>query len=150
MFCPGCGAQVEDGTVFCPQCGNNLSNPGAPAAPILPPYDHTMEFEAKDVSDNKVYAMLVYLMGIIGVIIALLAGKDSPYAQFHIREGIKLTVVNILLAICAAVLCWTFIVPIAAGIAMVIVFVLRVIAFFQICNGKAVEPAIIRNFGFLK
>ena len=31
-----------------------------------------------------------------------------------------------------------------------IVLVLKVICFFQICNGKAKEPAIIRGLGFLK
>ena len=46
------------------------------------PFDHTSEFSAKDVSDNKVMAMLMYLMGTIGIIIALLAGTNSPYVGF--------------------------------------------------------------------
>lgn len=146
-FCPNCGTSVEEGIVFCPNCGTNLA---AAAAPVVSAYDHTAEFDTEDISKNKPYAMLIYLMGTIGVIIALLAGKDSPYAQFHIREGIKFSIVNILSAICAGVLCWTIIVPIAAGIAAVVIFVLRVIAFFQICAGRAVEPAIIRNLKFLK
>lgn len=114
------------------------------------PYDHTAEFDAKDVSENKVYCMLAYLASVIGIIIALLAGKDSKYVSFHIRQAIKLSVVQILLAICAVIFMWTFIIPIAACVCMVIVFVLQIIAFFQICAGKAVEPAIIRSLGFLK
>lgn len=147
-FCANCGETLPDGVVFCPKCG---AQAGAPvAAPVVNVYDHSAEFDPKDISDNKAYCMLIYLMGTIGIIVALLAGKDSPYAKFHIREGIKLSIVNILLGICALVLCWTIIVPIAAGICAVIIFVLRVIAFFQICGGRAVEPAIVRGLKFLK
>ena len=60
------------------------------------PYDHTSEFTAKDISDNKVIAMLVYLMGTVGIIIALLASKDSPYLSFHVRQALKFTVLEVL------------------------------------------------------
>lgn len=123
--------------------------PGQPA-PVFDPYDHTAEFTTKDISDNKVISMLVYLMGAIGIVIALLAANSSPYAAFHVRQALKFTVVNILLSIAAAVLCWTFIVPIAAGIAALVLLVIKIICFFQICKGKAVEPYIIRSLTFLK
>ena len=123
--------------------------PGQPA-PVFDPYDHTAEFTAKDISDNKVISMLVYLMGAIGIVIALLAANSSPYAAFHVRQALKFTVVNILLSIAAAVLCWTFIVPIAAGIAALVLLVIKIICFFQICKGKALEPYIIRSLTFLK
>ena len=123
--------------------------PGQPA-PVFDPYDHTAEFTAKDISDNKVVSMLVYLMGAIGIVIALLAANSSPYAAFHVRQALKFTVVNILLGIAAAVLCWTFIVPIAAGIAALALLVIKIICFFQICKGKAIEPYLIRSLTFLK
>jgi len=123
--------------------------PGQPA-PVFDPYDHTAEFAAKDISDNKVISMLVYLMGAIGIVIALLAANTSPYAAFHVRQALKFTVVNILLSIVTVVLCWTFIVPIAAGIAALVLLVIKIICFFQICKGKAVEPYIIRSLTFLK
>ena len=160
MFCPKCGAELPDGATFCGQCGTSISsnapvNPAPQydytnAEPIVPPYDHTAEFDPKDISENKVFCMVIYLMGTIGVFIALLASKESAYVKFHLREGLKLSVVALLLGICAAVLCWTIIVPIAAGIAAIIIFVLRIIAFFQICQGRAVEPAIVRGLNFLK
>lgn len=119
-------------------------------APVIPPYDHTAEFDAKDISDNKVIAMCVYLLSTVGVIIALLASHDSKYAAFHVRQGLKMTVLTILIALVSGILCWTVIVPIAGGVCAVIIFVLRIICFFQVCSGKAVEPAIIRSLGFLK
>ena len=123
--------------------------PGQPA-PVFDPYDHTAEFTAKDISDNKVISMLVYLMGAIGIVIALLAANSSPYAAFHVRQALKFTVVNILLSIAAVVLCWTFIVPIAVGVAALVLLVIKIICFFQIGKGKAVEPYIIRSLTFLK
>ena len=174
--CPICNAQVPDDATFCTVCGAALTAPEAapaapaateaPAAPAAPvysapagayapvpvvdPFDHTAEFDAQDISDNKCYAMLVYLMSVVGIIIALLASKDSPYLKFHIRQAIKFEVVTILLAIITSVLCWTIIVPVAGGVCLTIVMVLKIICFFQICKGEAKEPAIIRNLKFLK
>ena len=155
-YCPKCGAQMEDNAAFCPNCGNNAQPNGSPnqapvyAAPEPDPFDHTEEFDAKDISENKVLCLLVYLMGAIGIIYALLAGKDSKYVAFHVRQALKFEVVTILLGIVMALLFWTIIVPIVGGVCLAIVLVLKVICFFQICSGKAKEPAIIRSLGFLK
>ena len=56
------------------------------------PYDHTSEFTAKDISDNKVIAMLVYLMGTIGIIVALLASKDarSAYRNYNTASDLDI------------------------------------------------------------
>ena len=177
--CPNCQQVMDDNLAFCMNCGTQLpAGQPAPApqpiqtppvAPVQPqngpytgnvppvqpmqipdPYDHTAEFSAKDISDNKVISMLVYLMGAIGIVIALLAANNSPYAAFHVRQALKFTVVSILLAIVTAVLCWTIIVPIVAGFAALALLVVKIICFFQICKGKAVEPLIIRSFSFLK
>lgn len=153
-FCPYCGKPLADGeSCNCPKAQENAAKQpqyqpyGQPA---YDPYDHTAEFDPKDISENKVFAMLVYLMGTVGAIIALLAGHSSQYAMFHVRQGLKLTVVNILLGIVALVLFWTFLVPIACGVAYAVVFVIKIICFFQVCSGKAKEPAIICKLGFLR
>lgn len=150
MFCPKCGKEIADGSVFCPECGTNLQNNTAAAPKATVNYDHTAEFDAKDISENKCYALLLYLSGVIGIIIALLAAKDSEYLKFHTRQVIKYMVTSAIIAIAMAVLVWTIIVPIAAGVCLIIIFVLKVISFVQVCQGKAVEPAIIRDLGFLK
>lgn len=174
--CPGCGAQTNDEAAFCTKCGakfqeqeaeytyagnaSNVNNNytannqnfqgGYAAAPQIDPYDHTSEFSAKDISDNKVFAMLVYLMGTVGIIIALLGSQSSPYAGFHVRQALKIVVLDILIGICTLLLFWTIIVPIAAAIAFVVLFVVKIICFFSICNGNAKEPPIVRSFGFLR
>ena len=119
------------------------------AAPDI--YDHTSEFDPKDVSDNKVIAMLIYLSGVIGLFISFICGStNSPYASFHARQFLKIYVIEILTVICTALLFWTFIVPIAAGIFTIVLEVIKIICFFQVCGGKAKEPAIVRGFKFLK
>ena len=115
--------------------------------PAYDPYDHTAEFDPKDISDNKVFAMLCYLMDFIGIIVALLATHSSKYTMFHVRQALKITVVSILSVF---VLIIPFLGWIAFPILQGIIWVIKIISFFQICSGKAKEPAIIRSFGFLR
>lgn len=117
---------------------------------VADPYDHTAEFTAKDISDNKVIAMLVYLLGTMGIIIALLGAHSSPYAAFHVRQALKFTVIYVLMGIITVFLFWTLIVPLAALLAILVLFVVKIICFFSICKGQAKEPPIIRSFGFLR
>lgn len=157
-FCPKCGAQLNDDAVFCPNCGSSFSAPapGAaqpgyyPAVPAFDPFDHTAEFDAKDISENKIYAMVPYLLSVVGVIIAMLAAGKSEYVSFHVRQALKFTIVQTLTGIVTLLLSWTVIVPIAAGIFMLVLIVLQIMMFFSICSGKAKEPAIIRSLSFLK
>lgn len=165
-FCNNCGVTLADDATFCTSCGAPVAN-GQPTPPPAPgyapnpgyvpmayapvdPYDHTAEFDPKDISDNKVVCMLIYLSGVVGILVALLLANTSKYAGFHVRQALKFEVVTILATLVMAVLCWTVIVPIAYAILMVALWVVRIICFFQICSGKAKEPAIIRSLGFLK
>lgn len=148
---PQMGSQQAgpQGTYNNSQMYNNGMPYGMPQQPYVDPKDHTAEFDPKDISENKVMALTAYLLGTIGIIIALLAAKESPYAGFHVRQALKLTIVNMLLTIITLVLCWTVIVPFAGAVCAVIIFVVRIICFFQVCSGKAKEAAIVSSFGFL-
>ena len=153
-FCPNCHLSYDNSANVCGQCGGPLQlipqQFRQQAQVTMDPWDHTAEFSPQDISDNKVFAMLPYLMSFIGVIIALLAAPSSPYTMFHVRQGLKILVTYILLGICAAVLAITIIVPIAAGICIIILFVIEIICFFRVCKGQAKEPPIIKNLPFLK
>ena len=119
-------------------------------AALCDPKDHSAEFDGKDIADHKLFAMLPYLLGILGTIVALLVAKDSPYVGFHVREGIRILVSEVLLGLITVVFCWTVVVPIAAAVCFIILLVVRIISFVNVCNGKAKEAAIVSNFGFLK
>ena len=179
VFCTSCGAQytetaqqstpVQEPQQTATNANDNVNtnsanntNNGAPVpppppqpyvqpyAPAYDPNDHTAEFDPKDISDNKIYAMLGYLLGTGGIIIALLGAKDSPYAKFHVKQAIKLTVVTMLLSLITLLLFWTFIVPIVGGILITVMAVIQIICFFQVCSGKAKDAPIIRSRNFLK
>ena len=148
-FCPNCGTQLEEGALSCPGCGAAFTV--QPAAPVyVDPTDHTGEFDPADISENKVFAMLPYLLSVVGVIVALLAKTDSRYAAFHVRQYLKICVCQVLVTIISAVLVFTLIVPIAGLICELILLVVDVICFVQVCEGKAREPAIVKRFRFLK
>lgn len=175
-FCEKCGAQIPENGTFCAACGAPVAaqaqptrTPEQPAAqpqapeqqpvyqqPVYPPQpaydpaDHTAEFDPEDVSQNKVIAMAAYILGTVGIIIALLAAPQSKYAAFHSRQALKLDIVSTLLLIVSAVLAFTFIVPIAGAVCIAILFVVRIICFFQVCSGKAKDAAIIGKLPFLK
>ena len=179
MICRKCNAQNDDDASVCTNCGESLiyqqqpsnqqygeqqqyTNPqyGAPQYGGQPYggqqpyykdiYDHTSEFEPSDISSNKVFAMLPYLMGWIGIIVALLASHESKYVGFHIRQALKLSITNTLLILISLVLCWTIIVPIVGAVCVVIIEVIQIIGFFSVCCGNAKELPIVRSLGFLK
>lgn len=143
-FCSKCGSTIPEGTAFCPNCGT-----AAGAVASLNVYDHTAEFSQEEIHDNKLFAIMVLFGSFMGIIIALLACKDSAYIKFWVKQEIKVLVAVVLLAIVASVLAITVIVPIAAGICIVAIAVCEIIAFVNICNNKAIEIPIIRSLKFL-
>ena len=150
-FCPNCHLTYDDTANVCGQCGGPLQvipQQVPQAQPAYDPTDHTAEFNPRDISDNKVFAMLPYLMSFIGVIIALLAAPSSPYTMFHVRQGLKISVTSILVTIVGAII--PFLGWIAAGICALVILVVEIICFFRVCKGQAKEPPIIKNLGFLK
>lgn len=169
--CPKCGAQLDDNARFCDKCGADVNaqaaagqgQPVPPMQPVTPPpvynnaqtyqqaavdtSDHTAEFSPEDISKNKVIAMCPYLFSVIGIIIALLATKDSAYVGFHVRQALKINVCLVLFAFAniIPILGW-----IAYGVWTLITFVLILMGFFYVCKGQAKEIPIIKSFGFLK
>ncbi len=147
-ICPQCQLSYEDSAQNCSQCGKPLVTiPNQVQQTVVNPNDHTAEFDAADISANKVLAMIPYLMGWIGIIITLLASGTSAYAGFHVRQALKIQVITTLSLFFAIIpfLGW-LVIGIWAAVAMVI----NLICFFRVCKGTAVEPPIVSDFKFLK
>ena len=144
-FCSNCGREITEGVDTCPSCGAAFE--GKKSSPAT--WDHTAEFDATDISENKVYALSAYLFGLLGIFLCHILGKESPYAQFHAREALKLDVATIVVYILTAFLFWTCI-ALVAGVVLIVIFaVVRIIAFVQVCKGQAKEPWLIRSIGAL-
>ena len=172
--CPNCNAQLPDDAVFCTNCGTNLG--AAPVQPPVPqqpqqqyqqppyqqpapapapepnPFDHTDEFSEEEVHDNKIFALAIYALSFVGIIIALLAksSDNSQYLRFHIKQQLMILITEILVGVAAAVLSWTCIGLIAGCGLLAFLGVVEIICFINVCRNKSIEPLLIRRLGFLK
>ena len=83
------------------------------------PYDHTADYDPREISDNKVICMLIYLFPLAGLIVALLADRASDartsYIGFHIRQEIKLDVFSILVSLVTMVVTWLITLIVGGG-----------------------------------
>ena len=166
--CPNCHHQAKDEALFCPVCGTTLDafiqpdveyfqkevpvqsvQPKLPAIPVTPNYDHTGEYVTEDIRYSKLACMGVYLLNVVGIIIALLMSGSSEYTQFHIRQSLKITIVEALIILACSLFCWTFIIPILGLVAMVGLLLIRFQCFLSVCKGKATDAPVIRKLNFL-
>lgn len=141
-YCSNCGAELAKDAKTCEACGAVIE--GAALS-----WDHTSEFDAEDIANNKIFALLGYLLSFPGFIITYLAAKDSPYAMFHAKQALKIEVTELLILVATCILCWTCIVPVAAIILSIILCVVDIIAIFQVFMGLAKEPWLVRSISFL-
>ncbi len=146
--CTNCHLSFPDSASHCTQCGAPLTTV-ADQPPVYSgdPLDHTAEFNPADISANKVFALIPYLMGWVGVIITLLASSSSPYAGFHVRQALKIHSPRCFRS-CS--LSSHFSGGVAAFACKIIAIVLNLICFFRVCSGKAIEAPIVSSFKFLK
>lgn len=146
-FCSSCGTQCEDMANNCPKCGAPFGAPVYAAAPAADPYDHTAQFSAQDISENKCYAALCYLFGLMGIIVAAICAKESAFVKFHMTWALRLVIAAGLSSLLTIVplVGW-----IAGPVCAIICVVLQIIATFQVFGNKAKEPAIVRGLSFLK
>ena len=146
-FCSNCGSEVPAGASTCPGCGSAVvSNV---AVEKVNEFDHTAEFEASDIENNKIYAMCGYLFSVLGLAVIYLGAKDSPYAMFHAKQALKLMVAEVLVSLVTIILCWTCIVPVVGIVVLLIITVLYSIAIVQVMMGLAKEPWMVRSMKFL-
>ena len=161
--CPNCRSQAEDEARTCPVCGtalDALTPPPAdyfkrkepiqmpeliPAAPAPASFDHTEEFRDSDIRDSRIACMAAYLLGIPGIIIALLMAGSSSYGRFHINQALKITIFEVLIGLASVILCWTFIVPILGAVAIAVLLVIRLICFNDVRSSKATDAPLLRN-----
>lgn len=112
-------------------------------------WDKTELFPEEEVKEYRLTAVLIYLLGIFGIILALVTDKSSPYLKFHITEGLKITVVTAALTVISVVLCWTFIIPVLSGLGLIVLTAVNLISAYKTLTGKSENAVIIRNLTIL-
>lgn len=147
--CPKCGNQLDDSMKFCNNCGSPVDDAKAatPATTTNFVGDHTAEFSAEEVSKNKVFALVCYCFSVLGVVLAMLACKDSEYVMFHARNSLKISV-------CMALVAFANIVPflgtLVCGVCEIILTVCIIICFVNTAKGLSKDAPIVGGFGFLR
>ena len=110
------------------------------------PSDHTFEFDPEEIVDNKIFAVTAYLFGFLGIIVALLAGRDSRYVKFHVRQSLKLSIASVLAIIPAIIpiLGW-----IVMGVLLLILTVIEIMAIVWAFQGKSRDLPLIKDIRWL-
>lgn len=103
------------------------------------------DFEKSDVENNKVMALLAYII----FLVPLLAAKESKFAMFHANQGLVLflgaVAVNIVGGI-IPIVGWFIILPIGN----LLVFILAIIGIINAAKGEAKPLPLIGGIKILK
>lgn len=101
-----------------------------------------MQFTQEDIQNNKVMAVLSYF-GILALI-PFLAAKESPYAQYHAKQGLTLFIVEIVYSVLSIILAFIPIVGmIVSAVLGICVLVLVILGIVNAVQGQAKELPII-------
>ena len=122
------------------------------AKELLNTPDTTAEYDAADIEQNKVMALLSYIW--ILFLLPLFLAKESRFAQYHANQGIVLavagTVIGLLLGIAAFIPVVNIIIGILGGLVELAVLALAVLGIYNTWQGKAKELPLIGKFKILK
>ncbi len=117
-YCIRCGARVEEGVKYCPECGAEIPADGnagrerdfnayqdyQQSGPQYSNYgtggyayqqENALYFDQNDVRQNKVMGVLAYL-GILVLVPLFARDKRSEYAKFHTNQGLVLWIAGII------------------------------------------------------
>ena len=122
------------------------------AKELLNTPDTTAEYDAADIEQNKVMALLSYLWLLF--LVPLFLAKESKFARFHANQGIVLavagTAIGIILGIAAFIPVVNIIVGIVGGLVELAVLALTVLGIYNAVQGKAKELPLIGKYKILK
>jgi len=123
-YCPHCGAEIADDVRFCPTCGKET---------VVVVTNTDPQFDPQDIADNRIMAMLGYLsMGVL----PMLGCRNSAFAMHHVNQALWIFIGSMLCSLAAGILAFTFIIPILAGIALIVLFVFEIIGIVRALKGS--------------
>ena len=151
-FCSHCGAPLEEGQNFCAACGQcaNAQSAAPDTTPSAAPVADT-PYQPDDIAQAKPTTWLAYF-GIL-FLVPLLACKDSPYARFHVNQGLALFILDLAWsAVCNTVIAWLDIgvLSVAADLVSLGLLALAIVGIVQVCQGQAKPLPLIGKWRLLK
>lgn len=151
-YCVKCGAKVEDGVKFCPQCGAVI--PDAYGNSQNHAYGQDEDwFSQAEVQQNKLMAVISYL-GVL-VLIPLLAGdKSSPYLRQHTNQGLALFIIDAVLEfverIFDHVITGGWVLSWPVGIVEFALFIILIMGIVSACKGTRKPLPIVGGIKILR
>lgn len=178
VFCKDCGTKIEEGVRFCTSCGaaaenvlnaaaENTQNTAAAAEASASfasaatekstPYAaaETAIADKKDAADNKVMAILAYII----VLIPLFAARNSVFARYHTNQGLILAILGIIYVIALNVIgslliliSWRLALSVTGILGLVgwVFLVFCIIGIVNVCKGEMKPLPLIGGFRILK
>lgn len=127
MFCPNCGTQNPDGTVFCAGCGTNLNAQQAPAQqPVYqqPVYRQPASVPGKGAGITGmvlgIVALVMFCVWYISIPCAIIGAALSGVSMKKAQEaGTKngMAVAGLVCSVIALAICVIYIILVAAAVA---------------------------------
>jgi len=167
-FCSKCGNEMQEGAKFCEKCGANFEtgeNSNASFDVVKEKLenfnntaDTTYEYDAADINNNKVMAILAYI-GIL-VLVPLLAAKESKFARFHTNQGLVLWILSLACSIVMSIVTsvatiiglWplSLVTSLVSGAVGIITLVFMILGIVNAATGKAKELPLIGSIKIIK
>jgi len=170
-FCGKCGSEVENGAKFCPNCGEKMGNETdkenvvvigedfadkarKAAEKFNDTKDTTTEYDQNDIFANKTMAIISYIWFLC--LIPLLSKNESPYAQFHARQGFNLLLLRVCKSVILGILdsvatlssvpLFSMITGACGRLLDILFIILMVIGIINAAKGKAKELPVIGKY----
>lgn len=103
------------------------------------------EVVAKRVDESKVWAVIAYVLGIIGFLIVLLAKKDDTFAVYHAKQALVLFIAWVIVHVIGVFV--PFVGWIVWLLGVLFLFILWIIGIVNAATGKEKPLPVIGQFG---
>ena len=96
-------------------------------ASFLDTTDHTSEFEAEDIAQNRAMGILAYI-GLL-VLVPIFAAKGSKWARWHANRGLILLILAVAIGVASAILALLGLIPYVGIVFRILQWIVNVVAY---------------------